>query len=137
MFNYVRPRCLPTAARHLHILKPWLRAAPFPLSEAGKEAIEQLKAHAVQIVAMSTVDEEAAINAFHPSEEIRYKDGPVRPLESLADSSGYAIGAGLVQMVKELLDLNLCGTYSAGLTITQMQQHPSSQELWSQLMSKV
>ena len=85
---------------------------------------------------MSTVDEEAAINAFHPSEEIRYKDGPVRPLESLADSSGYAIGAGLIQMVKELLDLNLCGTYSAGLTITQMQQHPSSQELWSQLMSK-
>ena len=72
--------------------------------------------------------------AFHPDEAVRLGNGPIRPGESLADSSGYAIGGGLVQMKSDLQSYALLASYSAGLTVTQMQQHPMEQELWSQLM---
>ena len=84
---------------------------------------------------ISSIDEEAAVTAFNPDETQRLAKGPIRPGESHADSSGYAIGAGLVQMEADLGGFNLLCTFSAGLTVTQMQQHPSEQELWSQLMA--
>ena len=70
---------------------------------------------------LTSIDEDAAIRAFHPDEAERFAKGPLRPGESLADSSGYAIGAGLVQMTEDLSRYSLLGTFSAGLTITQMQ----------------
>ena len=36
-------------------------------------------------------------------------------------------------MTPDYKEYRLIATYSAGLTITQMQQHPCEQELWSQL----
>jgi hypothetical protein len=136
MFNYIRPRCVPSSGQWLHILKPWLRKADFPLTQAAKEAIDELKKLAVQQVAISALDEEAAVMAFHADEEVRYRNGPIRPIESLADSSGFAIGAGAVQMEEGLKNYSVLACYSAGLTITQMQQHPFTQELWAQLMAK-
>ncbi len=77
-------------------------------------------------VVISSIDQAAAINAFHPDEAIRLGQGPIRPGESLADSFGFAIGAGLVQMTKDLGGYLLLATYSSGLTTTLMQQHPRS-----------
>jgi hypothetical protein len=99
------------------------------------EAVQALKDLVCEQVILSSLDEDAAIRAFHPDEEERLRFGPVRPGECLADSSGYAIGAGLVQMGSDLQSYLLIGSYSAGLTLTQMQQHPAEQELWSQLMA--
>ncbi len=39
-------------------------------------------------------------------------------------------------MSEDLSEYKLVGTYSAGLTITQMQQHPSEQKLFSQLTAQ-
>ena len=133
MFNYVRPGCRGSAGRHLHFLRPWLRGEKFPMSPSALSAVDALKTLAAEQVEISCIDEKAAIGAFHPDETVRLADGPIRPGESLADSSGYAIGGGLVQMRADLGSYALLASYSAGLTITQMQQHPMEQELWSQL----
>ena len=99
------------------------------------QAVDALRELAEEDVTLSTIDEEAAIRAFHPDEKERLKFRAIRPGESLADSSGYAIGAGLVQMSSDLESYKLLCTYSAGLTITQMQQHPCELELWAQPMA--
>ena len=97
------------------------------------EAVEEIEAIAAGLICTSSIDEEAAILAFHPYDAERYKDGPMRPAQSLEDSSGYPIGAGLVRMRTSLEEYKLLGSFSAGLTITQMQQHPMEQSLWAQL----
>ena len=125
VFNYVRPSCRPTAAKHLHYLKPYLKKdATWPMEPAARKAIDALKALAVEQIVMMCLDEEAAILAFHPDEKTRLSKGPIRPAEQYADSCGFAIGAGCVQMNKEQTALNLLACYSSGLSITQMQAHP-------------
>ena len=75
MFNYMRSCCRPTSARHIHVLKPWLRGEEFPLSAAALDSIEALKEEAMEQVAISSIDENAAIRAFHPDESERLARG--------------------------------------------------------------
>ncbi len=74
--NYVRPCCRPSSARHLHVLKPWLKGEEFPLSEETSKSIEALMEDAEEQVALSSLNEEAAVRAFHPDEKQRLRFGP-------------------------------------------------------------
>ena len=89
--NYVRPHCGPEYARIAEPLRALLRpTAVFPPNEKQLEAIDKLKELIVERHQLCVPDEAAAIEASRAWLSGLPPAG--RPYESLADTSGYAIG---------------------------------------------
>ena len=79
-----------------------------------------IKLTARRTIELSVLDEVAAVTGE-------------RPLEQVADSSGYAVGGVAVQLREDLRGFEVLATHSTGLTLPQQAWAPLSLETYAQL----
>ena len=91
-----------------------------PGDSLGDKAVRAIKLMARRSIALAVLDEASAI-------------ARERPLEQIADSSGYAIGGSALQMRADLSGFNVLVTHSKGLTPAQQAWAPLSLEGYAQL----
>ena len=86
----------------------------------GDKAVKAIKLMAQRSIELAVLDEASAITQE-------------RPLEQIADSSGYAVGGSALQMRADLTGFNVLVTHSKGLTPAQQAWAPLSLEGYAQL----
>ncbi|CAE7222588.1 pol [Symbiodinium necroappetens] len=124
--NFLRYYLQPQYAHCAKILGEYVKGKEFPEAGLGPgESLGDLAVRAIKLMAkrtieLSVVDEIAAICGQ-------------RPLEQIADSSGYAVGGVAVQMREDLCGFNVLCTHSKGLTPPQQAWAPLSLETYAQL----
>lgn len=91
-----------------------------PGDTLGDKAVRAIKLMARRSIELAVLDEASAITQE-------------RPLEQIADSSGYAIGGSALQMRADLSGFNVLVTHSKGLTPAQQAWAPLSLEGYAQL----
>ena len=82
----------------------------------SQKALQEL---ATQCVHLAVIDEVAAISGE-------------RPLEQIADCSGYGWGGTVYQLSPDHLSLNVLGQYAGLLTQAQYHWHPRRGKLYAQ-----
>ena len=91
-----------------------------PGDSPGDLAVRAIKLMARRTIELSVLDEVAAVTGE-------------RPLEQVADSSGYAVGGVAVQLREDLRGFEVLATHSKGLTPPQQAWAPLSLETYAQL----
>ena len=91
-----------------------------PGNSPGDLAVRAIKLMARRTIELSVLDEVAAVTGE-------------RPLEQVADSSGYAVGGVAVQLREDLRGFEVLATHSKGLTPPQQAWAPLSLETYAQL----
>ena len=101
-------------------------AVPFPESglgegdTSGDKAVRAIKLMTQRAIELAVLDEAGAITGE-------------RPLEQIADSSGYAVGGSALQMQADLGSFKVLAVHSKGLTPAQQAWAPLSREGYAQL----
>ena len=133
--NYIRPHCGPAFTRTLYPLRALLKpGARFPPTREQEEAIEALKALAMEGHVRCVPDEAAAIEAARawlaglPPAGLPYEAG--------ADTSKIATGGIMGQCLVAGGKLRILLYWNACLSPSQSQWHPFEQELWGLVQMK-
>ncbi|HIL57533.1 MAG TPA: hypothetical protein EYG39_06465, partial [Rhodothermales bacterium] len=119
-FGWVRPHYPKEVAIALPALTAQLRKdAVWPMPAAGVSSQRAIQAMASRLVKLAVLDEVAAITQ-------------TRPLEQIADASGYGWGGTVYQLSPDRSRLNVLGQYAGLLTQAQSHWHPRRSEAFAQ-----
>jgi hypothetical protein len=125
--NFLRSYLPPEYAHCAKLLGEYVKGAkPFPEdglgpgTSEGDLAVRAIKLMAQRSIELAVLDEAAAVSGE-------------RPLEQVADSSGYAVGGSALQMQAGLQGFNVLVVHSKGLTPPQQAWPPLTLEGFAQL----
>jgi hypothetical protein len=125
--NFLRNYLPPEYAHCAKLLGEYMKGAvPFPESglgegdTSGDKAVRAIKLMTQRAIELAVLDEAGAITGE-------------RPLEQIADSSGYAVGGSALQMQADLGSFKVLAVHSKGLTPAQQAWAPLSLEGYAQL----